>query len=180
MDAAIPTVYRNQRFRSLLEARWASFFDELGWGWEYEPFELAGYIPDFALCFHKPILVEVKPTLVLDDLRQHAAKIDRSGWKHEALIVGARLFPWHDEKVCLGLTRDFSAAESQWGSKWSEGILNHCTNCDTLTFIDANLSFHCRSNGCWDGDHYLSRVLFEGVMHRWRQATNKVQWNPKL
>jgi hypothetical protein len=33
---AIETNYMNCRFRSRLEARWAVFFDSLGWDWEYE------------------------------------------------------------------------------------------------------------------------------------------------
>ena len=33
---AIETHYRGCRFRSRLEARWAVFFDTLGWDWEYE------------------------------------------------------------------------------------------------------------------------------------------------
>lgn len=48
---AIETVYKGYRFRSRLEARWAVFFDALGWNWEYEQegFELESgrYLPDF-------------------------------------------------------------------------------------------------------------------------------------
>lgn len=33
---AIETEYRGCRFRSRLEARWAVFFDALGWDWQYE------------------------------------------------------------------------------------------------------------------------------------------------
>jgi hypothetical protein len=58
--AAIPTVYRGRRYRSRLEARWAAFFDCLGWQHEYEPFDLGGWSPDFLLPAFKA-LVEVKP-----------------------------------------------------------------------------------------------------------------------
>jgi hypothetical protein len=30
---AIPTRYRNTNFRSRLEAKWAAFFDIVGWRW---------------------------------------------------------------------------------------------------------------------------------------------------
>lgn len=48
----IETSYKGYRMRSRLEARWAVFFDELGFQWEYEPegFDLGGglqYLPDF-------------------------------------------------------------------------------------------------------------------------------------
>jgi hypothetical protein len=48
---AIQTHYAGCRFRSRLEARWAVYFDSLGWSWQYEPegFHLPGgdYLPDF-------------------------------------------------------------------------------------------------------------------------------------
>lgn len=68
----IETIYKNYRFRSRLEARWAVFFDILGIAWEYEkegyqtPF--GNYVPDFWLPdvymrWHKPkgMFLEVKP-----------------------------------------------------------------------------------------------------------------------
>jgi hypothetical protein len=36
MVKAIETAYKGYRFRSRLEARWAVFFDTLGWDWRYE------------------------------------------------------------------------------------------------------------------------------------------------
>lgn len=77
--AAIPTKYAGVQFRSRLEARWAAFFDLLGWEWEYEPIDLDGYVPDFIVRspvmkrnengedmlhvsnFGESFLVEVKP-----------------------------------------------------------------------------------------------------------------------
>lgn len=59
----IDTIYRDFKFRSRLEARWAVFFDELGIVWEYEKegYDIEGirYLPDFWL----PVLdcwIEVK------------------------------------------------------------------------------------------------------------------------
>lgn len=48
---AIETVYKGVRFRSRLEARWAVFFDRIGWGWDFEPEGYTDgklrYLPDF-------------------------------------------------------------------------------------------------------------------------------------
>ena len=75
---AIDTHYAGHRFRSRLEARWAVFFDTMGWRWEYEaqgyelPHRISGregvirYLPDFWL----PDLnahAEVKGQLDRDD-----------------------------------------------------------------------------------------------------------------
>lgn len=54
----IETVYRGYKFRSRLEAKWAVFFDKMGYCWEYEPEGFEGkcwngdyfkYLPDFKL-----------------------------------------------------------------------------------------------------------------------------------
>jgi hypothetical protein len=82
---AIPTTYAGVNFRSRIEARWACFFDKIGWPWTYEPYDLEGYIPDFTLDFYKPLLVEVKHDGA--DVAEAKAKIEASGWAGEALVV---------------------------------------------------------------------------------------------
>lgn len=92
MSAGIETTYKSIRFRSRAEARWAAFFDLCGWDWSYEPIDLAGYIPDFILHMNIDVLVEVKGgALGADELRPHIAKIERSGWRGEALLLPAAL-----------------------------------------------------------------------------------------
>lgn len=53
MIKPIETQYAGRRFRSRLEARWATFFDHLEVEWEYEPdgFETSAgrYLPDFRI-----------------------------------------------------------------------------------------------------------------------------------
>lgn len=59
---AIPTRYNGVNFRSRLEAKWAAFFDLLGWRWDYEPVDFPGWIPDFVIYGKRnPVYVEVKP-----------------------------------------------------------------------------------------------------------------------
>lgn len=67
MINAIETVYKDYRFRSRLEARWAVFFDTLGIKYEYEHegFNLnenGYYLPDFWLPIFE-CYVEIKPFL---------------------------------------------------------------------------------------------------------------------
>ena len=74
------TQYAGVLFRSRLEARWAAFFDLIGWRWEYEPIDLYGWTPDFLVefpCGHSEcppthtLLVEVKPYFSLKEFRGH-------------------------------------------------------------------------------------------------------------
>jgi len=70
---SLPTYYNGIKFRSRLEARWAIFFDELGFSWEYEPegFKLENgvrYLPDFLIKnfkgrFNGDLWIEVKGDL---------------------------------------------------------------------------------------------------------------------
>jgi hypothetical protein len=60
---AYPTEYKGRTYRSRLEARWAAFFDLLGWEAEYEPMDFGSWSPDFLIRNFggSDVLVEVKP-----------------------------------------------------------------------------------------------------------------------
>jgi hypothetical protein len=91
---AKPTIYKGYAFRSRLEARWARFFDLMKWRWEYEPYDLTGWSPDFVIKGKpKNILVEVKPFMDIDndDARETISKIKKYLHKTNndlAVIVG--------------------------------------------------------------------------------------------
>ena len=55
------TSYGGTIFRSRLEATWAAFFDRAELPWAYEPIDLEGWVPDFAIWLERPVYVEVKP-----------------------------------------------------------------------------------------------------------------------
>lgn len=195
----IPTLYKSIRFRSRIEAKHAAFFDLLGWPWEYEPIDLAGYIPDFILTFPKQILVEVKATLEFKDLRDHTAKIEASGWDKESLIVGGRLF------------RSEASAENIFEGSTYLGLMSERVNFETdpeilkilpdgfvrakrsywdgarmLGCEDGGFSFHhdychwgcrrgCEGYQCWR--HNGSEIELRTVLDRlWAEAGNEVQW----
>ena len=94
----IPTVgARGVRFRSRVEATWAAVFEALGLAWEYEPYDLEGYIPDFALVFGGEdgpveVLVEVKHSMTVWSARTHAPFVRKArdaGWAGPLLVLGA-------------------------------------------------------------------------------------------
>lgn len=176
---AYPTRYKEQVFRSRLEARWAAFFDLLGWPYVYEPFDLDNYIPDFILKFYEPLLVEVKPEVRLEDLKQYADKIVKSGWDKESLIVGADFLEYEGFKVIglLGQTGPWRGEKYEDGPYFQAGVLFRCTNCGQPSIYHLEESWHCRVNGCYDGDHYLSP--FEEAEHFWALAHEKTRWCPR-
>ena len=101
----IATTHNGIRYRSRVEARWAEFFRLLGWCAFYEPFDLDGYIPDFVLHGrNERILVEVKPVSGMDDplFKKTAAKIEKSGWEDDALIVSYFLPHAHSDHAGIG------------------------------------------------------------------------------
>lgn len=106
MLKAIETVYHGYRFRSRLEARWAVFFNTLGWRWEYEKegFEFEDgtrYLPDFWL----PDIeawVEVKGEITIGDLKKVEHLVLEGG--HPLIIVSD--FDWEppfSQSIWLGV-----------------------------------------------------------------------------
>lgn len=107
---AIQTTYAGVNFRSRLEARWAAFFDLANLKWEYEPFDLEGWAPDFLLrtsvC---NVLCEVKPVdlvTVMDDATERYLrggdcgvdapeyqKVFRHSYNHQVCLLGTRPLP---------------------------------------------------------------------------------------
>lgn len=173
--AAIETDYRGVTFRSRLEAKWAAFFDLMGWPWQYEPLDLKGYIPDFILTLpHAPVLVEVKPALYLRDLFQYEEKIEQSGWDKESLLVGTQPFPGIDS-VSLGLLDERDEQHGHW---WAEAIVEKCLHCQKDSFFHGEGRYHCRVKGCYDGDHYLNPSDFNLVMNLFAEAARQVRWKP--
>lgn len=175
MNTGIPTMYEDVLFRSRLEARWAAFFDKLGWKWEYEPFDLAGWIPDFLLLGATKVLVEVKP--VVEYPEAVMAKMEKgvagTEWQKpaedwwdadkELLIVGATLPPVYGcGSLGLGWFPHGHASFSKGKQGWD---FHHAIN-----------SYHHRISGEYDGDNHFHKADEEEVQRLWKEAANDVQW----
>lgn len=173
----IPTLYRGVMMRSRSEARWAAFFDELRWPWIYEPQDLDGYIPDFALLFaNGSLLVEVKGHATdLEELLAFERKVERSGWRREALIVGCS--PWEIESAqpLLGWfgERETIAGSLEWS--WGDARLFECLSCGSTSILAAAGSWHCRVCGDGHGNEHVGAAL-STIAAKWAAASNRVQW----
>jgi hypothetical protein len=181
LSLGIPTTYKGIRFRSRAEACWAAFFDNLGWTWSYEPIDLAGYIPDFLVQGHdgKQVLFEVKGGEIgTHALNQFVAKIEESGWRQEAVVVGAEpcaitsddgLSGYHVAGVIAA--PELVGDSTEWD--WQSCEFFYCISCGKVSFMNPSASWHCRLCGAPDGHH---GDAFDMVKDAWSRAKNRVQW----
>lgn len=173
----IPTRYADVQFRSRLEATWAAFFDEIGWRWTYEPYDLAGWIPDFVLHLSSPVLVEVKPEITIDGLKRHAAKIDAANPEHEVLLVGADLIEhptpsWSGVHTALGLLCELPY---HW---WQMAPMVRCNTCASPGFSVEYGSYHLRT--CGHRDSGRDDDDGDRVRQSFAIAKNRVQWRGRV
>lgn len=182
---AVPTTYSEVNFRSRLEARWALTFDLLDWPWEYEPpMETPGWLPDFALKFQTPVLVEIKPCLTISELRREAEKIRFGGGKREVLMLGASPAIVINEPG-YGIMGDecFGALLTGWDDLpdfraydvEDAALAFACSACKRPSFLAATQSYHCRvcgvnlHNGI--GNDFLHRKFWDNAGNMMRKAS---------
>lgn len=187
--AGIPTLYDEQRFRSRLEATWARFFNVLGWRWVYEPFDEAGWIPDFALIttrHPRGVLVEIKPEFTAAGIISAAGKAASYGGDRPVLMLGAH--PELDTDgahggVVAGVIREH---HDGWPQHLTEAEWGMCLAHGGPTFYAPDGDWACQvcgergehHGGCdwWIWDHHESLLWLRMA---WRRAQNDVQWKPR-
>jgi hypothetical protein len=101
MITPIETYYKGNRFRSRLEARWAVFFEEIEFKWEYEKEGYSlnnqmGYLPDFWIEDLKTF-IEIKPNTPKGIELEKILRFARE--KSLLLIEG---YPWQDHVMKNG------------------------------------------------------------------------------
>jgi hypothetical protein len=194
---AHPTTYAGVNFRSRLEAKWAAFFDRLQWTWEYEPVDLSGWTPDFAIAGHDgPIYVEVKPiewfgskdnNVAQVKARHDLKKVFTYGGLREVLIVGTAppfvtitASPHEEYGLSLGVLQVIDRNYED-PSHPRVGIHHDPANLwasqDGGFDFAANYgSYQFRIGGQYDGDGHLREVDRRSAISIWREACNAVQW----
>lgn len=182
MIPGIPTSYNGTRFRSRLEARWAAMFDLLAWSWEYEPLDLAGYIPDFILKFAEApsMLVEVKPIGDRDadsttiDWAKFANATDQPifvlGTMLHETSIGIEIGWWFPNRPVLGGPGYHERLGVSWfRDHWAPTLHND--------------PIRCRAGKCYPIDAHTHRGLHFDHRTRliglWREAGNRVQWRSR-
>lgn len=187
--SAIPTKYAGTEFRSRLEARWAAFFDLVGWRWEYEPIDLPGWIPDFMLTGHTNVLVEIKPADSIDgfDLDKLHRATENDTFNHEILLLGRH--PMLIQRthafgqIGIGWLYGYSTwwpdtiadpHEAMWithtGDRSRETRLDFCS--DTHDYTGRLTGAHQENGGV-----ELGPSRSDLVEYLWREAGNITRWN---
>lgn len=159
---AHPTSYGGTRFRSRLEATWAAFFDICGWRWQYEPLDLAGWSPDFALGNDLSLLCEVKPVALQ--------------YNRDVPTAFNKVLP--NSGLCLGLGPYVSQYGPMLGVMTNlldfgdVAILGIPGNCDASIFAlgwsDGGLDLVSDKRPKGEADFQIV----------WRTAQNATQWRP--
>lgn len=187
MIAAHPTVYNDVQFRSRLEARWAAFFDILGWRWAYEPTELDGWIPDFEiygaantiLCEVKPIdwNYEAGPEQILQERDLEKALRNRR-MVHDCERIGPEILILGKGPQLVGSDWVLGAfAEETWGAAPDWAVIGASPD-GGLDFYARSGAFAYRIGGEWDGDHHLEPINDNTARKAWNMAGNKTQRKP--
>ena len=193
---SIPTMFAGVQMRSRLEARWAAFFTALGWNWEYEPFDLRGWIPDFLLRGSwGSVLVEVKPTTrflpeIAKEMLDAATGTewkprDEELWPFDMVLVGTSpmsmeaadgAYCGFGESLALGWFPEGCAAVLSVSCP-SEGRGAKRSNPSRFDLFNSTMSYHHRLTGAYDGDHFAHGADASEVTALWRRACNRTQWN---
>lgn len=182
---AIATAYSHVTFKSRLEARWAAFFDLMGWQWTYEPYDLDGWIPDFQVGT-VGTLVEVKPFNTNEEWMPVARKIEMASFARgsvtKILLLGASPYNFEQWKTAIGLSMrvwpqeidgqiDSCVDKAVAGPLWGNGPVV-CQEC--------YLDWRCLISGIHHGSAHCVYTRGQGntdfVWEAWRKASNATQW----
>lgn len=180
---AITTTYNGVTYRSRLEARWAAFFWRIGWTATYEPFDGAGYIPDFLIHGQRPLLVEIKPAVTESEYRAPLLKLVNGlagCWSHDIAVVGVdplpplletRLWPRFPAGGLLGqpvASNDWTFALGHWIT---------CRVCRQPALFHSTDDFTATPCGHHEGDGHLDAPNTTAIKAAWDAATNDVRWS---
>lgn len=164
----IRTTYGASRFRSRLEARWAAFFDLVGWRWTYEPFDVEGWIPDFLIHGEASFLVEVGPCASVREFHDKADK-PKLYLERPTLVLGVSPIVLSDELAGL-LVNEFPKRGDGTPSGACSAYWFVCADCQVLTVYGDLVDRPC-------GHFGRSKPAAARSLHDlWARAGNAVQW----
>jgi hypothetical protein len=176
---ARPTRYRGIMFRSRLEATWAAFFDQLQWPWEYEPFELNGWVPDFLISGkHKSLLVEIKPVDFTD--QDVEAKVAHAAQGYDCyLMIGGRQ-PMFESEILVFVNTMCRCGGNEAARRcegWSPRALVGLPD-GGFDIVFEHGPYPMFRSGFEVGKKRIDEYMGREVWDLWARAKNATQWRP--
>lgn len=175
--AGIPTTYKSTRFRSRLEARWAAFFDLLGWPWVYEPFDTDGWIPDFLIEGAAPLLIEVGPCI---DRPDYERKMDDGAARYvelPTLVLGVSPTPaFGNAFITATPMAGLLTNDGDWDATPADASWALCRLCSGICIFHTVGSYRLRPCGDSEGNNHLGYIGMAELSRYWRMAGTEVQW----
>jgi hypothetical protein len=182
--AARPTLYQGRRYRSRLEARWAAFFDLLGWQHEYEPVDMGLWSPDFVLRNGEDppqrVLVEIKPIDEFD--RETSTKMEAVWDGGDTALL---LCPVAPRLVGSVVMIGWQISDLSCDNGWRDAPLCWIPHSGHPGFY-ADIPSPAFHGGMWRGlcfgdafdveRHQVPHFYPDYTMELWARATNAVQW----
>lgn len=175
------THYNGLNFRSILEAKWAAFFDLIDLEWKYEPYEINGKIPDFILYTKKEtvyktnqIIVEIKPSIFIDDKFKKDLLIKYYNVKAHILILNEN--PFYETKysntISIGYLSQYHGDEH---CEFYEGELKGIFDIGSSYMIFDGIFGECHiDNRKYFTDPNSEEHLI--LLNIWKDAQNDVQF----
>ena len=179
------TVYNGIQFRSLLEAKWACFFDLTGWQWQYEPMEINGRIPDFIIYTKSKhyatnkIIVEIKPSTMIDNQFKKNILSSYANEKCHLLILDENPFSFDNNEVLkLGLMSQYNYYEDDTYQFIHTEIFDAHMKC-VNDFSNHDMGWDGMVYGEVERKNFISKTYkweYEDVIGNWRKAQNYVRF----
>lgn len=171
----IATMHKGVRFRSRLEATWACFFGLCGLQYEYEPFDLPGFIPDFLIKMARhPILADIKPISTDHDFdvrMREVTDLVPSDTSIMVIGVGPMVFP--GMKPHIGMFNNLAGVRAR-------AYLKKCMRCGAAGIVLIDLVEESGHPGrAIDGCDCGTGGTPIDTMSAWASAKNEVQWNAR-
>lgn len=166
-----PTKYNGTIYRSRLEARWAAFFELIGWEYEYEPIDFDGWSPDFRVT--TPLdswYFEIKPDFVLEKWESWQEPLIKmeNATDCDRLVLISRPFPL-DPLINLNFAGLVTTRHSSnKGRDFCTGYISYFEEYDRMFITDCDELRNYR-----ECDLSTSKRL-------WREAGNKVMFLPPI
>lgn len=178
------TYYKGIRMRSATEAKWAAFFDQLGWVWTYEPERFGNYRPDFFVLRpdQRTILVEAKCETRIEELAEPIHRICES-YRKPALVLWS--FPRREQAIHkIG---EYVLERRPAQMIQAQALVAWCNRCEWAPFVSYMIAYPSSTavtclfcDSTWEPGAGRAQLRPGAIEQLWAQACNAAQWRPPL